>query len=151
MDNSKHLSFTSKLKKWPLVFLYAPVRSKGQKGINYPSTFYLGMYMAQQKLQETGVSLDYSWSPGKFYPDSVLLESVIADLENQNLIIIESDTIKLTTEGVSLAKPAYEKLPADQKQLLSWIKGKHVYSEGTKFISFMHMQYPQAFEKSKEF
>lgn len=142
--------------EWILRLLYAPV--KGQKCMPIVGTTRLmkGCFLLDRRLEEEKrIETDFEFRPDKYGPlDPAVYESV-EFLELEGLITTheseryDGTEYALTSSGKSEAEPLFQQLPDDQKELICWIKGKHVLQSLSKLLSFVYNQYPSMAEKSK--
>ncbi|WP_256545441.1 hypothetical protein [Halobellus inordinatus] len=142
--------------EWVLRILYAPVKGKTAVPIVGITRLMKACFLVHKKLDaEEGIQTDFSFYPGDYGPIDDEVYSTLERLQSRGLVE-ERESRKydgteyvLTTEGIDRAEELFEELSGSERELLSWIKGKHVLKPLSKLLSFVYNRYPKYAENSK--
>jgi hypothetical protein len=151
------LSDLSEREKWVLRLLYAPVEG-GSKSIEGTTRIVKGIFLIDRMFQEkldgfTGTGFEFR--PYKYGHFDQSIYEAIDRLRAEELVEkrangkYKGDEFRLTMEGEQIARQAYNELDDDEKELLSWIKGKHVNQPVAQLLSFVYNRYPDMAEESQ--
>ncbi|KDS90072.1 hypothetical protein FK85_22480 [Halorubrum saccharovorum] len=104
---------------------------------------------------EHGISTDFEFIAGDYGPLDEKVYTTLEGLERNGLIEeVESEQYqgteyRLTLEGQERAEVLYQQLSDGERNLISWLKGKHVMKPLSQLLSFVYNRYPKYTENSK--
>lgn len=144
-----------------LLLLYAPYRpndpsSKKDFYVHGRTRLMKGVFLAKRKLDEelsAGPSIDFV--ADKYGPFSKDVLQAIDSLDRQGLISIREredehsgDKHLLTDEGIRVAKNYWDELSREERELLCWIKRKHIAQPLDRLLGFVYKRYPKMTSES---
>jgi DNA-binding PadR family transcriptional regulator len=113
-------------------------------------------FLLSKKLEsEHNVLTDFEFHPDDYGPLDPEVYSALEQLEERNLIqTIESEEYegkeyRLTQEGISRGEELFEELSSSERELISWLKGKHILQSLSQLLSFVYNRYPTFAKNSK--
>lgn len=142
--------------KWILRLLYAPVKGKESMPIVGTTRLMKGCFLLDRRFSdELNIATDFDFHPDKYGPLDPKVYEAVDHLEDLGLLEVE-DSEKyegveyiLTKEGKTVGRREFEEMDEEARELLSWIKSKHVLSPLPKLLSFVYNQYPQMAKESR--
>lgn len=134
---------------WVLRLLYAPAQGQECKPIVGDTRLMKGLFLVHKRLQdEFSKETPFEFIPEKYGPLDPKVYDAVESLERQNLIKkttsekYNGDEFRLTPEGKPIARQLFEELSEEERELVEWIKTKHVMWELPRLLSFVYRQYP---------
>lgn len=141
--------------EWILRLLYAPVNGEEAKPVVGMTRLMKGLFLLDRKLDEKfDVETDFEFEADKYGPLDEKVYEAVDELKRDGLIDVkESDgydgkEYMLTERGEIEGGKKYKEIPLEQRQLISWLKEKHVFRELSSLLSFVYNQYPKSAEES---
>lgn len=142
--------------EWILRLLYAPGEGYPQGEISGRTRLMKGAFLTSEKLKEEfSQETDFSFKADKYGPFDKYVFKATEELESQGYIEIDDrgkyqeDVYRLTEDGKAVAEGLFEDLDSDERQLLEWIKGRHLSKPLSRLLSFVYNRYPKMAEKSE--
>lgn len=142
--------------EWILRMLYAPAGGKKAAPIVGTTRLMKACFLAHKKLQEQeGLETDFSFKADDYGPLDEDVYTAIEELQRRGLVQeresrrYKGTEYSLTPEGRSEAEELYQELSGSERELLSWLKQKHVLKPLSQLLSFVYNRYPNYAENSK--
>lgn len=142
--------------EWILRILYAPVRGKSAVPIVGKTRMMKACFLAHKKLlNEENIQTDFQFRPDDYGPLDPQVYEALDELERRELITkresreYDGTEYRLTNKGEKEAMMLFKELSGSERELLSWIKGKHVLKPLSQLLSYVYNRYPKYAEKSK--
>lgn len=142
--------------KWILRLLYAPAEGKSAMPIVGMTRLMKGCFLIHKRLEsDLGVETDFEFRPDQYGPLDEKVYDAVEFLQAREFIErTESDKydgeeFRLTDRGIQEARRLYKDLPYEQRQLISWVKSRHVLKPLPKLLSFVYNEYPETTKESE--